>query len=216
MARGDGGDAVFETNDDRRAFLSRLGEVCESRGWRIHTWVLMSNHFHLLLETPQANGVTGMKWLLGTFSQGWNRARWRRGYVFQGRYNLWKESFKDRLLKLLEKPVARAGGGSAAWGEGPVRDRGEKEAGRLLAEGARELGLPVDGSGLAKLRKSDPRKVRLAVLLRAHTTVSNEWIAEKLVMGHPGSVSRLVAHCRSDRKGAAEVKKLGMMLMHED
>ena len=46
----------------------------------------MSNHFLLLLETPQANLVAGMKWLLGVFSQGWNRVRGRKGHVFQGRY----------------------------------------------------------------------------------------------------------------------------------
>jgi hypothetical protein len=46
----------------------------------------MGDHFHLLLETPEANLVTGMKWLLGTYSQGWNRAGLRRGHVFQGRY----------------------------------------------------------------------------------------------------------------------------------
>ncbi|MFT3990021.1 MAG: transposase [Luteolibacter sp.] len=86
MARGDGGKAVFETDHDRKAFLSRLGEACASHGWRVHAWVLMGNHFHLLLETPQANLVSGMKWLMGTFSQGWNRARLRRGHVFQGRY----------------------------------------------------------------------------------------------------------------------------------
>ena len=39
---------------------------------------VMGNHFHLLLETPQPNLVAGMKWLLGVFSQGWNRARGRR------------------------------------------------------------------------------------------------------------------------------------------
>ena len=323
MARGDGGDSVFETDDDRKAFLSRLGEVCESHGWRIHAWVLMSNHFHLLLETPQANLVTGMKWLLGTFSQGWNRARRRRGHVFQGRYKsvpvsgsdsdpyyfrivadyihlnparaglaggkrgpltgyswsslgaydkgrgpewlvfdrvlrafelardgrgrrayvawlearaandggaidaeatkalkrgwyLGKESFKDRLLKLLEKPAARSRSGGAVRGDGPVRDRGEKEAGRLLAEGIRELGLPGDRKGLEGLKKSDPRKVKLATLLRAHTSVSNEWIAGKLAMGHPGSVSRLLALCRSDRGLAAEVKSLTEMLIRED
>ncbi len=55
-------------------------------GWRVHAWVLMSNHFHLLLETPEPNLVKGMKWMLGVFSQGWNRARKRRGHVFQGRY----------------------------------------------------------------------------------------------------------------------------------
>lgn len=86
MARGDGGKAIFESDDDRKAFLYRLGQVCGSHGWRIHAWVLMGNHFHLLLETPEPNLVTGMKWLLGTFSQGWNGRRSRRGHVFQGRY----------------------------------------------------------------------------------------------------------------------------------
>jgi putative transposase len=86
MARGDGGKTVFETDDDRKSFVFRLGQVCGSHGWRVHAWVLMDNHFHLLLETPQANLVTGMQWLMGTYSQGWNRARLRRGHVFQGRY----------------------------------------------------------------------------------------------------------------------------------
>lgn len=86
MARGDGGKAIFEGDDDRKAFLFRLGQVCGSHGWRVHAWVLMGNHFHLLLETPEPNLVTGMKWLLGTFSQGRNARRSRRGHVFQGRY----------------------------------------------------------------------------------------------------------------------------------
>jgi putative transposase len=47
---------------------------------------LMGNHFHLLLETPERNLVTGIKFLLGTFSQGWNALRSRRGHVFQGLY----------------------------------------------------------------------------------------------------------------------------------
>lgn len=86
MARGDGGKTVFENKDDCEVFLHRLGEACGSCGWRVHAWVLMGNHFHLLLETPQANLVAGMKWLLGVFSQGWNRVRGRKGHVFQGRY----------------------------------------------------------------------------------------------------------------------------------
>jgi len=69
MARGDGGKMIFDDDLDRKGFLSRLGEVCECHGWFVHAWVLMGNHFHLLLETPQANLVSGMKLLLGTFSQ---------------------------------------------------------------------------------------------------------------------------------------------------
>jgi putative transposase len=74
MVRGDGGKTLFETDDDRKSFLFRLGHVCGSHGWRVHAWVLMDNHFHLPLEMPRANPVTGMQWLMGTRSQGWNRA----------------------------------------------------------------------------------------------------------------------------------------------
>ena len=46
----------------------------------------MGNHFHLLVETPDAILVKGMKWMLGAFSQGWNRRKERRRHVFQSRY----------------------------------------------------------------------------------------------------------------------------------
>ena len=64
MARGDGGKDIVLVDEDRLLFLHRLGTVCESHGWRVHAWVLMSNHFHLLLETPEPNLVSGMKLLL--------------------------------------------------------------------------------------------------------------------------------------------------------
>ena len=86
MARGDGGKAVFIAKDHHLLFLHRLGEVCCSRGWCVHAWTLMGNHFHLLLETPEPNLVSGMRLLLGAFSQAWNRRHSRRGHVFQGRY----------------------------------------------------------------------------------------------------------------------------------
>ena len=44
MARGDGGKAVFETDEDGKSFLFRLGQVCESHGWRVHAWAFMKNH----------------------------------------------------------------------------------------------------------------------------------------------------------------------------
>lgn len=86
MARGDGGKDVFKDDKDRFAWTDLLEKAHGRFGWRVHAWVLMGNHFHLLLETPEANLVAGMKWMLGVFSQGWNRRRGRRGHVFQGRY----------------------------------------------------------------------------------------------------------------------------------
>jgi putative transposase len=86
MARGDGGKAIFIEKEDHLLFLHWLSRVCESHGWRVHAWVLMGNHFHILLETPEANLVSGMRILLGSFGQAWNRRYHRRGHVFQGRY----------------------------------------------------------------------------------------------------------------------------------
>ena len=69
MARGDGGKTVFGDDKDGFAWVDLLERACSRFGWRVHAWVLMGNHFHLLVETPEANLVNGMKWMLGAFSQ---------------------------------------------------------------------------------------------------------------------------------------------------
>ncbi len=72
MARGDGGKRIFIGKEDHESLLHWLERVCQSHGWRVHAWVLMGNHFHLLLETPEPNLSAGMRVLLGTYSQAWN------------------------------------------------------------------------------------------------------------------------------------------------
>jgi REP element-mobilizing transposase RayT len=311
MARGDGGKAVFEDDRDRADFISRLAKTCESHGWRIHAWVLMGNHFHLLLETPEPNLVVGMKRLLGSFSQAWNRRRKRRGHVFQGRYKsvpvngedrdgwyfrivadyihlnpsraglaggtrgaladyrwsslaayagkrqpewlacdrvlgafelardgrgrraylawlearaaaggsvsleamealrsgwyLGTESFKDRLLAVLKggRNVRKASRAGPA-----LKEHGESEAERLVTKALQALGLPAAPSQLAALRKSEPRKIKVAWILRKYTTAGNEWISGRLAMGHPSAVSRALAATAKDPKLTAEAEKL--------
>lgn len=66
LCRGDRREAIFSGDADREAFLATLGEMCGRTGIFIHSYVLMSNHYHLLLETPEANLVAGMKWFQGT------------------------------------------------------------------------------------------------------------------------------------------------------
>jgi REP element-mobilizing transposase RayT len=66
MCRGDRREAVFHDNRDREGFLETLGEVCARCGFLIYSYVLMGNHYHLLLETPKGNLVAGMKWFQGT------------------------------------------------------------------------------------------------------------------------------------------------------
>ena len=57
----------------RQRFVETLGEVCAKTGWQVHAYVLMPNHFHWVVETPQLNLVAGMKWLLGTDTSRFNR-----------------------------------------------------------------------------------------------------------------------------------------------
>jgi len=60
MDRGNRQELIYRAVDDRLLFLKTLGELCERAGWRVHSYVLMSNHYHLLLETPEANLCAGM------------------------------------------------------------------------------------------------------------------------------------------------------------
>lgn len=84
--RGDRREAIFRDDQDCQRFLETLGEACEKTGWQVHAFCLMGNHFHLVVETPQANLVAGMKWLLGTYTMRFNRRHGLSGHLFAGRY----------------------------------------------------------------------------------------------------------------------------------
>ena len=86
MSRGDHGDPLFEDDRDRERFVETLGEAALKTGWQVHAYCLMSNHFHLVVETPQGNLVAGMKWLLGTYTGRFNRRHKLFGHLFSGRY----------------------------------------------------------------------------------------------------------------------------------
>jgi putative transposase len=86
LNRGNYRADIFRAAKTRAAFLNCLDEACNKTGWRVHGWCVMSNHYHLAIETPKANLVEGMSWLQGTFSVRFNRLRKERGHLFQGRY----------------------------------------------------------------------------------------------------------------------------------
>ncbi len=86
MSRGNHSQKVFRADGDCRMFLETLGEVCRRTGWKVHAYVLMGNHYHLLLETPEPNLVAGMQWLQSTYSKRFNAANREWGHLFQGRY----------------------------------------------------------------------------------------------------------------------------------
>jgi len=84
--RGNYRSFIFDTAGARRSFLECLDQCCLAQGWCLHAWVLMGNHYHLCVETPEGNLVEGMKWLQSTFANRFNRFRKANGHVFQGRY----------------------------------------------------------------------------------------------------------------------------------
>jgi REP element-mobilizing transposase RayT len=84
--RGNYRNAVFGSVGAAQAFEKTLWEAVRLNGWRLHAYVLMSNHYHLALETPSPNLVDGMHWLQSTFATRFNRFRNERGHLFQGRY----------------------------------------------------------------------------------------------------------------------------------
>jgi putative transposase len=83
MCRGDRREEIFRGDADRELFLTTLAQMCGRTGMLIHSYVLMSNHYHLLLETPEANLVAGMKWFQGTYTQRFNRGHRVSGHLFQ-------------------------------------------------------------------------------------------------------------------------------------
>jgi putative transposase len=86
LDRGDHREPIFRDERDREIFLTTLGQVCARTGWRVHAWVLMTNHYHLLVETPQPNLVAGMRWFQTTYTVRFNRRHHLSGHLFQGRY----------------------------------------------------------------------------------------------------------------------------------
>lgn len=300
LDRGDRREAIFRDDTDRDVFLSTLGKACERTGWRIHASVLMTNHYHLLIETPEANLVAGMRWFQTTYTVRFNRRHRLTGHLFQGRYKavavdpeergyfvllsdyihlnpvragmilvgqrlfdfpwssyrwyvtkngrpvwfdpvrvlgelgfedtaagrrqyaermrqramdefaeknaienerlrrgwcLGQASFRERMLSLLEKTGEKFS--KAKEVDGAVRQsHGEDEAHRLL-QGAMAH-FRIDRGDLVKLKRSDPRKLAIARLIRTRTSVPNKWIADELSLGHVSGVSRYCSKSRGE------------------
>jgi len=111
-SRGDRREAIYENDQDRVAFNSVLNVVCDTYNWVCHTYCQMDNHYHLLIETPDANLSKGMRQLNGVYTQTYNRTHGRVGHVFQGRYKailVEKENYLLELSRYIELNPVRAG-----------------------------------------------------------------------------------------------------------
>jgi putative transposase len=112
ISRGNGGDDIYVDSPDRTGFMRILDLVVGRFGWLCHAYCLMTNHYHLLVETPRPNLPVGMRQLNGVYAQRFNRRRGRRGHVFQSRYRsifVEKESHLLATARYIALNPVRAG-----------------------------------------------------------------------------------------------------------
>jgi putative transposase len=110
--RGNAGEPIVRGDGERQAWLTVVGDVVDQFHWLCHAYCLMSNHYHLLVETPEANLSRGMRQLNGVFTQLINRRSARFGHLFQGRFKailVERESYLLELCRYLVLNPVRAG-----------------------------------------------------------------------------------------------------------
>jgi REP element-mobilizing transposase RayT len=91
--RGNRGTEIVGDDADRAFWVGLVENTVAAYEWICHTYCLMTNHFHLLVETPQANISAGMQWLNGEHAKWFNWRYGLKGHLFQGRF--WSEAVDD-------------------------------------------------------------------------------------------------------------------------
>lgn len=86
ISRGNAGGSIFRSKRDREKFLGYLARSVWRYSIKVHTYCLMTNHFHLLVETPEGNLSKAIQWLNVSYATYFNRKRNRQGHLFQGRF----------------------------------------------------------------------------------------------------------------------------------
>lgn len=99
-SRGDRREAIYRDDDDRRAWLDTVQLVCKRFNFVVHAFCLMTNHYHLLVETVEGNLSQGMRQLNGLYTQHFNRRHHLVGHLFQGRYKAILVQKEGYLLEL--------------------------------------------------------------------------------------------------------------------
>lgn len=152
MSRGVNDEDIFREEADYLRFLEIFAQTVARFGWIVYAWVLMTNHFHLEVCTPEANLSQGMHWLKGRYAQWFNRKYKRRGHLFGERFKAPLVERESYLLELARYIVRN-----------PVRARMVSRAGEYRWSSYRAtagLGTAppgLDGLPLRRMLGSDPR-----------------------------------------------------------
>ena len=111
-SRGNARNKIFNDNRDREIFLSILDTVVMRYSWLCHSYCLMDNHYHIMIETPDANLSMGMRQLNGIYTQKYNRRHHKTGHILEGRFKailVQKENYLLELCRYVVLNPVRAG-----------------------------------------------------------------------------------------------------------
>ena len=110
--RGNSGQDLFKDKRDRERFLECLKTIVDRFSLKIHVYCLMTNHYHLLIETPDANLSRAIQWLNLSYAAYFNRKQNRQGHLFQGRFKsilVEAETYLKELSRYIHLNPVRAG-----------------------------------------------------------------------------------------------------------
>jgi len=238
MSRGDRREDIFLDDVDRQDFLKTLAEACQKTDWQVHAYCLMGNHYHLVLETPNANLVAGMAWLQSTYTIRLNHRHKLFGHVFSGRYkaqlvegsgngylrtacdyvhlNPVRAGLLQPPERLLAYPWSSFGAYLAVAAHRPewIRvDRLLAEHGiqRDSAEGRQEFERQMEARRLEEAGPESLKALRRGWYLgsEAFRQEMLESMEGKLGQHHSGELRRESAEAKAERIMAAELKRLG-------
>ena len=112
MNRGRRGDEIFREDKDYVAFIDLLREIVDDYNLKVSAYCLMSNHYHLLVQTPDSNLSRAMRHLNGVYTQRYNRIHHCDGQLFRGRYKsilVEADSYLLELLRYIHRNPLEAG-----------------------------------------------------------------------------------------------------------
>jgi putative transposase len=112
MSRGNAGQDIFRTDQDRQLFLDLLEELVERFNIEVHAYMLMGNHYHLLIKTNDANVSKAMQWFGTSYTRKFNLKNHTSGHLFQGRFKsilVENDTYLLRLSCYIHRNPLRAG-----------------------------------------------------------------------------------------------------------
>jgi REP element-mobilizing transposase RayT len=195
-ARGNARHSIFEDDDDCARFLIVLASTVARYRVRCHAYCLMGNHYHLLLQTLEANLSIAMRHLNGVYTQRFNRRHERCGHVLQGRFGAQLvdgDAYLREVCRYIVLNPVRAGlvAHPGEWGWSSFR----ATAGQTAAPGFLSVDWMRSLSGAkthAEAARRFERNALIVVAVRYHGYSMRE-VAEFLGR-HYATVSRILAH----------------------